>query len=191
MNSPFLQRPTPALIEQVLAQSWTHGRYAAADAALNRLFHQFPSNADLSDILLEVTCLNRLYSTNVYAIFDMAEHIKRLDIDPRLARGDIDLVEDIADLNLNGKPRRCYSFATKYCSWHAPDRYAIYDRFVVEAIEMFAQHHDFASFTSGSIYSSYPKYYDVIVKFRDHFHLTKFTLKQIDQFLWSCGKEAN
>jgi hypothetical protein len=49
----------------------------------------------------------------------LAKHIIDLDIDERLAAGDVTLVNEIARVDMdNGTVKNFYSFATKYCSHH-------------------------------------------------------------------------
>ncbi|HLU25087.1 MAG TPA: hypothetical protein VKZ58_05230 [Longimicrobiales bacterium] len=51
-------------------------------------------------------------------------------IDGLLRDGVPEAVERIASAQIKGRPRRYYSFATKNCSWHYPELFAIYDRHV-------------------------------------------------------------
>ena len=96
------------------------------DNALRKLFIQLcPYNTSLEDVLIKCTTLNKLYSTNIINISAMAEHIHSLNIDERLHRGDLALIESIA--NAPSLNRRFYSFATKYCAMHLPQIYSIYD----------------------------------------------------------------
>jgi hypothetical protein len=48
----------------------------------------FPGNTQIEDVLLKVTAINRLYSTNLYAVYPMTQHIVGLNIDPRLKEHD-------------------------------------------------------------------------------------------------------
>ena len=67
------------------------------DNALQKLFTQLcPENTILEDVLIKCTTLNRLYSTNIFNIRAVAEHIHLLNIDERLHHGDLSLVESIA-----------------------------------------------------------------------------------------------
>ena len=130
-----IERPSTELIDKYIEMFDNDVRYKPADDAINKLFSAFPDNKEVEDILLKISVINDLYSTNILATFKMAEHIQKLNIDQRLKDGDLDLVNQIAtgheirrkktntELNL-------YSFATKYCSWHNQDSYAIYDSFV-------------------------------------------------------------
>ena len=62
--------------------------------------------------------------------------------------GDASLVTDIAHIELNGKEKYFYSFATKYCAMHQPERFPIYDRFVGEMLRYFRKQTHFARFAN-------------------------------------------
>ena len=79
-----------------------------------------PSNEEISDILLKVATLNDFYSTNIFSVYPVAEHILSLKIDERLRQGDVTLVNEIQNVTINGVTRKFYSFSTKYCSHHNP-----------------------------------------------------------------------
>ena len=56
--------------------------------------------------------------------------INKLNIDERLSKHDDTLVNDIANIEINGKNKYFYSFASKYCSHHNSRYFPIYDRYV-------------------------------------------------------------
>jgi len=99
---------------------------------LNKLFFEtYPLNNDLDDVLIKVCSLNDFYSTNIFSPFSVAKHIVSLGIDESLARNDLEIVNIIAKVKMNGgKIKNFYSFATKYCSHHKPTVYPIYDSYV-------------------------------------------------------------
>ena len=78
-------------------QSWDSlESYRTQEAALNKLFLEYaPNNTKIEDILLKTATLNTFYSTNIYSIYPVAQHILSLQIDERLISGDITLVDDI------------------------------------------------------------------------------------------------
>ena len=93
------------------------------DQAIINLFEAFPENIKLEDIILKISVLNDLYSTNIFGTFIMAEHIQYLNIDIQLKRGDPTLVNRIASghgivSSRTNRELNFYSFATKYCNWH-------------------------------------------------------------------------
>ena len=109
--------------------------YSNHESSLNKLFKELcKKNDNIEDILIKCSSLNDFYSTNIYDVHTVAQHILSLNIDDRLVRGDRSLVGDIAHVEVNGKDHFFYSFATKYCSHHQPEKYAIYDSYVEKVL---------------------------------------------------------
>ena len=163
-------------------------RYFPADQAVSLVYREFPRNAKFEHVLLKVCLLNDMYSTNIYATFLMARHIHGLRIDSRLRRADPGLVNDVADVTLGGSARRCYSFASKYCSWHKPQAYPIYDSFVDRLLWAYQQRDAFSVFRRKDL-QDYPTYKRVLDDFRSAFGLKRLGLRKLDKFLWLYGKE--
>ena len=59
-------------------------------------------NDCIEDVLIKCSSLNDFYSTNIFDIHTMAQHILSLKIDERLENGDLSLVNDIARVEVNG-----------------------------------------------------------------------------------------
>lgn len=183
------QAPTPALVRQYIRR-FDEGRDGLVDKALLELFRAFPENARLEHILLKVLGLNALYSTGIIAVPPVAKHILRLDIDTRLVEGAPELVNDIARTPTgDGKIRRNYSFATKYCSWHVPDAYPIFDSIVGKLISEYQRLDEFSAFFWQYELSDYLRFKHTVEAFREHYGLTDFSFKELDKFLWLYGKE--
>ena len=78
--------------------------YSLQEDSLDKLFFELcPNNTSLPDILIKCSCLNDFYSTNIYSIYDVGKHIYELNIDNRLHQGDLNLVNDIADVTIKNK----------------------------------------------------------------------------------------
>lgn len=122
-----LPMPTVKLVRAAVAQFDSDPSTGLVDRALAELIHQFPGNTDPAQVLLKVAALNSLYATQIYAVVSVARHIAGLDIDAHLNTGSPDAVDLIATVDISGKQRRNFSFATKYCNWHNPVSYPIYD----------------------------------------------------------------
>ena len=150
------------------------------EQSLKELFDQFPGNNDLPHVLLKVVALNRLYSTQIFAVVDVARHIHRnaQAIDAALAAGSPGIVETIAKVTVtvSGKERNNYSFATKYCSWHNPASYPIYDSRVDRYLWKLQKQDRFATFflTNADLWD-YAKFRDVTMAFRDFYGLGSFS----------------
>ena len=188
-----LQTPTNDLLDEYIAKFNNDERYYLADQAIIKLFEAFPENKQLEDILLKISVINDLYSTNIFGTFIMAKHIQGLDIDKDLETGNPDLVNKIASgheirSNKTNKEINFYSFATKYCNWHNRDDYAIYDSFVEKVLLAYKKRDNFSEFKKGEL-KDFRKFKSVIMDFADFYNLTRRNLKEIDKFLWVVGKE--
>src|SRR3990167_9339307 len=76
--------------------------YRLQESSLRKLFLiTYPHNTDLDDVLIKVCTLNDFYSTNIYSPFTVAKHIVELRVDDALARGDLDVVNKIADVKMS------------------------------------------------------------------------------------------
>ena len=165
---------------------------AIVEAALRELFQQYPNNDNEPQILFKVVILNRLYSTNIFAVYDMAHHIWRQgkDVDSALAKGAPEIVDQITHLTITAtlKERNNYSFATKYCSWHNDVAYPIWDSRVDRYLRSLRRT-DFVKFlpASGELWNRYPEFVTLISAFRNFYNLESFSFKEIDKFLWKHG----
>ena len=168
---------------------WKNSREASdQERALNKLFMDMcKSNECIEDILIKCSSLNDFYSTNIYDIHTLAQHILSLHIDDRLKAGDLSLVNDIAHVEVNGKDHFFYSFATKYCSHHQPERFAIYDSYVEKVLLSMNKRVHFYNFKQEDL-KDYETYMSVIRAFQQKFGLMQYNIKQLDQYLWQLGK---
>ena len=168
---------------------WEHDPvYSTHERALHKLFLDFcPRNYSFEDILIKCSALNDFYSTNIFDVHTIAQHIYDLKIDDRLAAGDYSLINDIAHVQINGTERTFYSFATKYCSNHQPNVFAIYDNYVEKVLLSMNRKERFADFKREDL-KDYAMYMSVINSFRRFFGLTRYSVKELDQYLWQLGK---
>ncbi|MBO4443682.1 MAG: hypothetical protein J5814_02790 [Bacteroidaceae bacterium] len=164
------------------------------DDALFKLFRDLiPENKNIQDIIIKCSTLNALASTNVIEIQYIAEHILMLNIDERLKRGDLSLVDDIGKkINVgNSKQRSHYSFASKYCCFHQPQLYSIYDHYVALVLMELQERDKFGDFKHGGL-KKYECYMKALEDFRKHYGLpeNEFSKKDLDKYLWLFGKEC-
>ncbi len=163
--------------------------YRLQEDALDKLFFTLcPENTEMSDILLKVAALNDFYSTNIFSVYPVAKHILSLRIDDRLKAGDEALVSDIQKVTINGVERHFYSFATKYCSHHRPLDYPIYDSYVEKVLCYLRNKDSFASFKTSEL-KDYGKFKQTLIDFRSFYGLDRYSLKEIDKYIWQLGKE--
>lgn len=167
-----------------------------AGKTLKKLIRNFPTHDNLDEIYLKVVAINSLYSTNIYDTYKIAYHIKERvkNIDFRLERGDLTLVHEIASghhiENKDGKEKVFYSFATKYCSCHNPEHYAIYDTLIQDIL---IKDYNVGKSPKERInyekLRSYENFMNVISDFKHRHNLNEVSLKDIDMYLWIKGKE--
>lgn len=173
------QIPTPILVSHYIQKFDSDG---TIDKDLTELFKRFPENVQLDDVLIKVSVLNALYSTHIREVFVVARHILRLNIDPKLAQKTPRLVNDIASSPVG----RVYSFASKYCSFHVPDAYPIFDSRVMKLV---CEYRDVDKFTeffwNKDLSADYVTFKGIIEAFRNKYGLTEFSFKDLDKFLYS------
>ena len=133
------------------------------DNALQKLFTQLcPENTILEDVLIKCTTLNRLYSTNIFNIRAVAEHIHLLNIDERLHHGDLSLVESIAQAT---PKRRFYD-----SNVHRILRYYLRKEYSDQSLK------------------NYETYCQALRDFKLKYHLEELDAWRLDKYLWRLGK---
>ncbi|AVM67098.1 hypothetical protein C3V37_04310 [Peptostreptococcaceae bacterium oral taxon 929] len=182
-------KPSEAEVKKYLNNWDSLENYVLQESALDKLFfNTYQNNKDINDILIKAAALNDFYSTNIFSIFPVAKHILNLNIDERLKNKDTILVNDIAKVEINGKVKNFYSFATKYCSHHYPLDYPIYDSYVEKVLILLNKRDAFSKFKKEDL-KDYTKFKRVVIDFRAFYNLNQFTLKDIDRYIWQLGKE--
>jgi hypothetical protein len=183
-----LNKPTKELVEKYRRQFEQKNK--ADEEAIKELLKIFPDNKDYKGVLLKSIVINELYSTGIIAIKNVAKHIFELDIDARLKRGDPQVVDQIAKLTITGtgKERRNYSFATKYCSFHQPYKYPIYDSIVARVLKAYQRQDRFLSAPLGNL-KDYPRFIEVLREFVNYYGLGEPSARELDYFLHDYGRE--
>ncbi len=178
-----LHKPTATYIRDRLTKTRGMDRYFGADPAVRLVFQQWPDNDEHAHVLAKVTVLNALYATNIFNVYPVVDRILSLKLDGRLRDGDETLVADVSRVKLGKKTRTLLSFGSKYCAWHQPDRFQIFDSRVEWILWEYRKSYAFAEFARYEV-RDYPTFARIISDFRTYFELEKFTRKEIDKFLW-------
>jgi hypothetical protein len=182
-------KPCPSLIAEYLGRWERLENYRLQEASLGLLFHSLcPENRKIEHVLLKVSALNDFYSTNIFDTYSVARHILAKDIDARLEVNDYSLVNDIAQIAIKAKTINFYSFASKYCSHHKPTSYPIFDSFVEKMMLHYKTVDSFNGFDKVDL-KDYEHFIQIIKSFQSFYKLGKFSLREIDIFLWLAGKE--
>ena len=163
---------------------------------IENYFRENPQNNNLDNVLAKSYLLDSLYNTNIARfsgdqdrMIQIAKRIvcKKTNFDHRLKQEDFELVNEIAGYGAKGENVKNYSFATKYCSLHSPMKYSIYDSNVDEALWYFQRKDRSFNFQRCELKDCYPRYADIIKKFKKLYGLNKFDLTKIDRYLWLVG----
>lgn len=185
----MIQTPTPELVRQYI-RKFDEGRDGLVDKALLELFRTFPENTRIEHVLLKVLSFNAFHSVGIIDIHPVARHILSLSIDERLAESSATLVNSLARTpTSSGSIRRNFSFASKYCSWHVPDAYPIYDSIVNKLVSEYQQLDRFTDTNWQHDLTDYLTFKHAVEAFRCSYGLSEFSFKELDKFLWLYGKE--
>jgi len=195
MATPILPLP-PTADDVIRAEKKFDQENGPVEWVLTQLFKKFPENTDFGEVVVKTKVLNVLYSANVLAVKVVAEHITNLRIDPDLRAGKAEIVDRIAEVRLSGgKTHHFFSFASKYCSWHNPTEYPIYDKNADACLWYYREQDKFDEFpripgcplNSVPYGYNYPEFKRRVNAFGVRYGLTSFTYKQLDKLLWSLG----
>ncbi len=132
-----IERPSAKGIEDAKQQWEKNERFVVQEESLQFLYRKCcPNHTERAEVLLKVTVLNAFYSTRILAkdLLAVAERIVELNPGNRIAEGDTSLVNEMAGVSIAGKDWEFYSFASKYCNQHNPDKFPIYDGYVDEML---------------------------------------------------------
>jgi hypothetical protein len=185
MTTPF-QPPNAERIKAACAQF--DKAHELADKSLAELFRQYPNNSDPRHVLLKVAAIDSLYHTCVFALDEVARHIAHNieGIDAALAAGSPEVVGRIAHVVIQGRKYNFLSFATKFCHWHNPHAYPIYDSRVDHYLCALQQQTPFTAFQHAELLD-YPRFCEIMIAFRDFHGLGSFTFREIDKFFLFHG----
>ena len=185
-----IPRPNKKIMDEYI-EKWDHldDHYVWEQKSLDKLFHEdYKYNNDLKEILIKCSCLNDFYSTNIFLVYPVAKKIYDLQIDERLKKADPTLVNDIATIEISGKKKYFYSFASKYCSHHNAVDYPIYDYFVEKMLVYFQNQDHFSKFKREDL-RDYSKFINILHDFKKFYDIDNYNLRDIDKYLWIAGKE--
>lgn len=175
------------LVKKLASEFDSVEKYRVVEEALRWLFDETPGNDDLRSVLLKVVAVNSLYSTQVFATFDLATHIVRSNLDRLLDGRAPKAVEAIAHVEFAGKKKRLYSFASKYCSWHRPDNFPIMDRMVKDVL--WAYREPVGLRIRRADLEEYEAFCYALEQFVGHYGLASMKWKDLDKGLWMLGRQ--
>lgn len=160
---------------------------ARAESTLRVLIATCPENAKIEHVLIKVISINALYHARVLDVdlHPLAVHISKIEgLDAKLKRGSSDAVDAI--WRSPGTRRHYFSFATKFCSWHNQEAYAIYDLNMWEALRAYKSK-DLGFQFKDSECKDYACFHAIVKRFQAAYDLEGYSLKDVDKFLWLVG----
>ena len=192
VNFSSVPRPSCTEADKYLEQWNEDENLLYSDALLKKLFQEtYPKNISVYEIFIKATALNSVYSTHIDSFYSVAQTILSLNIDERLRDGDETLVDDMLSSLRETMGKEPFSFVTKYCSFHNPDDFPIYDSYVDEVLWYFNGLEKFSRYYRSDlkVKHNYSKYKSILMDFRCCFGLEKYSTKELDQYLWQFGKD--
>jgi hypothetical protein len=180
-----LPLPTLLLVQQCIHQFEQEPDSKAADEALELIVKTFPANRLTKEVYLKVAAFNGLYDTQLFNkdLYSVAELISELDIDQKLEKGSLEVVDEIGYDKRKQRVRNRYVFATKYCHWHRPDFYPLFDRKIEKVLCRYKEQDRFAEFRCSDL-ERYSSYKDTVNKFICYYRLNGISFRELDKFLW-------
>ena len=142
-------------------------------------------------MLLKVTVLNALYKTRIMNVYPVVETIRGVGrkLDSLISRGDpaaVDLMK-MVKFEKRAKAINFFSFASKYCHFHKPDRYPIYDQYVDAALRKLRRDKQLSFGTDAVNREAYAPFKSVIDSFIG-IYANGCSYDAVDKFLWRKGK---
>lgn len=157
-------------------------RFSAPAGAMFKVCKDYPNNNNLEEVLIKSAVIDNFSSTNVFDLHSVARHIVQLKFDERIKSYDPLLVRDISEVEIGGKKHRFYSFATKYCHYHNPDDYPIYDSYVAKVLCHFYKN------IKEEQLRKYETFKNTLQTFRSDYSLETLSTERLDNFLWQLGR---
>jgi hypothetical protein len=100
--------------------------YFVNDLKNLELFKKTNENKNAEDIRTKVSAVNDADISNLGILEKVVSHIQSLNIDDRLRKNDLTVVEEMATVTVGSKTHRLLHFASVYCNFHLPEVYPIY-----------------------------------------------------------------
>lgn len=179
-------------------ECWEKEGYTIEDAIIYNVCEKLSSNHLLDEVYYKVKIINYLYHAGLPEKYTrkMAEHICDIpNIDEKLKRQKRDsdciaVVEEIARLKIDDrKTRRYLSFASKYCSFHNPNIYPIYDKYVLEVLWVLKNRLNIeANATKKEMQQDYIVFSKIATDLKKQCPFID-SIKEQDQYLWMFGKK--
>ena len=175
--------------------------YVVHENALHDLFSRRGEDyLSQNDLMIKCSVLNDFYGTNIYEVYHLVKHYSKIsNLAQRLEEPPTEQNDLVKELRYVPVPRPAnskrkkdtidyYSFASKFCSHHNPELFPIYDYYVDRVLREF-RNHKVMNFRNDDLLN-YSKFVKNIKEFQKIYGLEKYSVKEIDMYLWQLGKEC-
>ena len=165
--------------------------YLTDDRIVVRTFRSNPGNRSLDHVIPKVAILNALYRTQIFNVYGMAEHIISQPLDGLLGQDRVAAVSRIRGghglRTKSGGEWDFYSFATKYCHFHRPDVYPIYDAYVCVGLRWLDRYLASGRRLTFDSMRDYELFSGLVERVRADVWPGRTDFKRVDQALWVLG----
>ena len=187
----------------------TDPKYGKEQDLIEQIIRMHPLNDDLYWIAIKVSLIDLTNSTQLtnykskLSLYDISKIILDLQIDDKIKKGEIEVVQEIAKACKNfdnGKGVNLFSFASKYCCYHnvfAYDRddFSIFDNVVSQHLYEYATPLNPLRKTTPEewrVKIDYKAYNDYIGKLLDEkgIHVNG-RRRMFDHFVWNTYRPSN
>jgi len=176
----------PVQPSQIAAATHIHDHHmpgwACTDRALTLLAEAVPG-LDPDAVTLKAAAVDRLYYTRHYRLGDAIDKIVEVlgpaPAQPETVEDAIALVERIAPIEVGGKLRWHWSFASKFGHWFLSGLLPIYDNWAIRAVSYHFGHIRWQT-------TPYRDFAEHVLALRDASAL-QCTTREMDRFLWLSG----
>jgi len=178
-------------------------KYSEIDSLLEMLFKVYRYNTNYSEVLAKVLAINTFYNTRVAGkeIAKLTSHIISIDnLDEMLNKGELAAYQKVSETPEDIK--NAFVFASKYCHFHNPKMYPIFDSKSRMTIYYINKETSFIeAFNQNALleYSFYKDCLDNLIEtceedlrmYYDKESGRDYRYKKIDEFLWQYCDDNN
>jgi hypothetical protein len=161
--------------------------YFVDDTRTWNFFRANTENTKVQDILLKIREVRDDELTELEGEDAMAQHILNLKIDDALESSDKQVVMDIAQITYRGEPRNFYAFASRFCCYHYPAVYPIYNPTIDQVLRVYYKRTR-ATVLPENLLTDYPSFSNLMEEYKDNFHLPLRHYWELDKFIWAYGQ---
>jgi hypothetical protein len=95
---------------------------------------------------------------------------------------------DISRMKPGKITKNCFSLASKFCGYHKPEEYPMYNEYTEEILKYYRDKDGFSKFSDEDI-RDYVKYKGIIMDFRKFYNLEKYDFLKLGQYMAQLGRE--